>query len=155
MPGAYRGRSERQSSLQFERCALHAERLMGCRHHDSPIFAVFLYLPAKTCLAFRIDGRKRLVHQPKRSRHDQEACECQAPPLTVGKIPCGYITQMTEIQSFQGIFGFARTAIVSAMKQQIFEQGQLTLYAVLVAKPSDCADTLLGKDKDVVRTHAK
>jgi hypothetical protein len=116
---------------------------------------VFLYLPLKTYLAFRVDRRKRLVHQPKRSRHDQQARESQSPSLAVRKILCRQITQMAEIHSCQSMFGFARTAVVMAVKLQIFEQGKLIFYAIVVAKPSDCGDALLGIGNDAIRTHAK
>src|ERR1700690_3062258 len=62
---------------------------------------------------------------------------------------------MAEIHSCQSMFGFARIPTVTAVKKQIFEQGQLILYPVTVSKPSDCGDAILGIGNDAIGTHAK
>jgi hypothetical protein len=50
-------------------------------------------------LAFSVYGRIRLVKQPEALRYDQQSRKRQPSTLTMRKILCGQIAQMSEAQS--------------------------------------------------------
>ena len=124
-------------------------------HHNPSIAAVILDLAPHARLAFVIHGRQRLIKQPKQSRHHEQARKRQPPTLTMRKKLRRQVAQLTEAKGGERLFDIGRTAVVTAIEPQIFEQRKLLLYPVLMTEPSYLPNAFFPIGNDSLRMHAK
>jgi hypothetical protein len=128
--------------------------MRGCHDNPAPTAMIAELLP-NARLSFHVHGCHRLIKQPERPVHNQQARERQSSALTVRQKLRGQVTHMTETNRVKGLFDVFRTAVVPAKEPQIFQGRKLTLYAVLMAKPSYFGNALFGTGDTSRRRHAK